>query len=603
MTGQMNYQSWRSLTDMFSDRAADLKDKPFLWAKRNGAYESLSWSQVEAQISVLSRGLRAIGVEPGDRIVLASENRPEWLISELAILSAGAIAVPAYVTNTVDDHLHIINNVDAKGAIVSTPALAAHLLPAAHKSNVCRFVVAMKPPELSQELGGVEIHGWDDVIAKGATMPDDVAELAGRAARKDTAVIIHTSGTGGAPKGVMLSHGAIIVNCMGAYELIKDQIGYGEEVFLSFLPLSHSYEHTAGQFFPVSIGAQIYYSEGIEALVGNMAEARPTVMTAVPRLYEVMHGRIVGATQKTKGIKRKLFDRALELGKKKYLAPASLSFGERIMDAVVERLVRRKVRGRFGGRLKFFVSGGAPLNEEIGLFFTALGVKLLQGYGQTEAAPVISANPPVGYKIDTVGPPLKDVEVKIADDGEILVKGELVMNGYYNDDDGTRAAVRDGWLHTGDIGLIGDDGHLRITDRKKDIIVNSGGDNISPQRVEGLITLQPEIGQAMVYGDKRPHLVAIVVPEDEAAASWAKSNGKAADLKELAADAEFHEVIAETMGRVNQELSNVERVRRFMIASEPFTTDNGMLTPSMKIRRHVIKDTYGAALDALYTGG
>ncbi|MGE0737049.1 MAG: long-chain fatty acid--CoA ligase [Alphaproteobacteria bacterium] len=596
------YEAWRNLNVMFFDRVRDMGDKPFVWDKRSGLFQPMSWNKVREQVSQLSRGLRALGVQPGDRVVLVSENRPEWLIAEIAIMCAGAIAVPAYTTNTPFDHKHIVNNVRARAAIVSTKKLAANLLPAVHEVNSCKFVVCMEAPDVSQRIGSVEIHLWNDLLKNGAALPDDVESLAGRAARTDTAVIIHTSGTGGAPRGVMLSHGAIITNCMGAYDLLKSDIGYGVESFLCFLPLSHAYEHMAGQWVPISIAAQIYYAEGIDTLVANMAECKPTIMTAVPRLYEVMHQRVQKAMANTKGLKKKLFDQALALGKQKYEKPGTLTFGQKIMDFICDRLVRKKVQGRFGGNLKFFVSGGAPLNYDIGLFFTALNVKLLQGYGQTEAAPLISCNPIRGAKLHTVGPPVRGVEARIAEDGEICVRGEMMMQGYYGDPDSTKQVIRDGWLCTGDIGLIDKDGHIQITDRKKDIIVNSGGDNVSPQRVEGFLTLQPEIAQAMVYGDKRPHLVAVIVPDPDLIRSWATQHGKPAQLAAICQDTGFHDVISKAVERVNQELSQVERVRRFVIARDDFTTDNEMLTPSMKIRRHVIKKEYAAALEDLYGG-
>ncbi len=420
-----------------------------------------------------------------------------------------------------------------------------------------------------------------------------------RAGRGDTACFIYTSGTGGAPKGVMLSHGNIICNCMGAHDLLQT-FGLSDEVFLSFLPLSHSYEHTAGQFFPISIGAQIYYAESVEQLLNNLAEARPTIMTAVPRLYETMHQRIRRGVEKQGGLKAKLFHKAEALGRKKIAAPGSLSLMERLQDRLVERLVRDKVRGRFGGRLKAMVSGGAALNLDIGTFFTALGLPLFQGYGQTEAAPVVSANPPGHIKLETVGPPLKGVEVKIAEDGEILVRGELVMLGYWQDPDATARAVHDGWLHTGDIGELDQDGYLKITDRKKDIVVLSGGDNLSPARVESFLTLQPEIAQAMVYGDKRPHLVALIVPDADFLKTWAKAQGKPTDLAALQDDPALHKALAPVVEQVNKTLSNLERVRRFTLAAAPFTTDNAMLTPPMQNHRHRIAERPAEPPGALY---
>src|SRR5205823_5568235 len=324
----------------------------------------------------------------------------------------------------------------------------------------------------------------------GAAQPDPVAQRVDALAPDDIACIIYTSGTGGAPKGVMLSHRNILANCRGAYRLLE-MLGFGEEVFLSFLPLSHSYEHTAGMFFPISIGAEIYFAEGADTLAANLLEARPTIMTAVPRLYETMHQRIRLGIQRERGLKRRLFERAVAIGRKR-LDDTPLSFGDRMLDPVLDRLVRDKVRARFGGRLKAIISGGAPLNPEIGGFFVALGVELLQGYGQSEAAPVICCNPPGRIKIDTVGPPVDGVEVRIAEDGEILVAGDNVMKGYWGAPEETARTLVDGWLHTGDVGHLDADGYLTITDRKRDFIKNSGGDMISPARVEGALTLAPE---------------------------------------------------------------------------------------------------------------
>jgi long-chain acyl-CoA synthetase len=353
--------------------------------------------------------------------------------------------------------------------------------------------------------------------------------------------------------------------------------------------------------FPVSIGAQIYFAEGADTLAANMLEARPTIMTAVPRLYETLHQRILRGMERQIGLKAKLFNKALEIGRKRYDDPHGLSLLERLYDLLLDRLVRNKIRARFGGRLKAMVSGGAPLNPEIGRFFIALGVNLLQGYGQTEASPVICANPPLKVKIDTVGPPLLGVEVRIAEDGEIIVHGDLVMKGYWNDPEATVRTVRDGWLHTGDIGELDADGYLRITDRKRDFIKNSGGDMISPARVEGYLSLEPEIAQVMVYGDRRPYLVAVVVPDADFLAGFAKAHDRAGtSLAELADHPELHKAVAAAVTRVNRALAPLERVRRFVIANDAFTVGNGQMTPTLKIKRHAIRAAYGAALLALY---
>jgi long-chain acyl-CoA synthetase len=590
-----------SLPAMFFAMARERGARPFLWAKHDGRYRPISWDAAADQTARLARGLLALGIEPGDRVALVAENRPEWVVADLAIMSIGAMTVPAYATNTVEDHRHILGNSGARAAIVSTAALAARLLPAAAQVPSVRAVIAIEPA--GEIPAGVRLHAWHDVLALGASDggAGDIATRAAALPPDDTACLIYTSGTGGVPKGVMLSHRNIIANCRGAHRLLE-QIGLGDDVFLSFLPLSHSYEHTAGLMFPIALGAEIYFAEGAETLATNLLEARPTLMTAVPRLYETLHQRIRLQIQRERGLKRRLFERAVALGRQR-LAGEELSHGERLLDRALDRLVRRKVQARFGGRLKAMISGGAPLAPEIGGFFVALGVRLLQGYGQTEAAPVICCNPPDHIRIDTVGPPFDGVAVRIAEDGEILVAGDNVMQGYWNDPEASARAIIDGWLHTGDIGRLDPDGYLRVTDRKRDFIKNSGGDMISPIRVEGALTLMPEIAQAMVAGDRRPYLVAVIVPDPDFAAAHAAAHGMSSiELAALAHDPGFRHALGEAVTRVNRELAPAERVRRFVIADAPFSLDNGQLTPTLKIRRHAIRAAYGDAFDALYDG-
>lgn len=596
---RMDYAIWDSLPGLFLHHAAERRDANFLWRKVGDAYQPLTWGEVDRAVRSLTRGLAALGLQRGERVLLLSENRPEWLISDLAIMAAGGITVPAYTTNTKGDHRHVLNDSGARGAIVSTWALAERFLAAAAEAGNCAWVIVMEPGKGGGEEIKIARHHWDEVLALGERSPDIVADSVARIERRDTACFIYTSGTGGSPKGVMLSHGAILCNCMGAYHLLAE-LGLEQEVFLCFLPLSHAYEHTAGQFFPMSIGAEIYYATSVEQLLNNLAEARPTIMTAVPRLYESMYQRILRGVEKQSALKRRLFHLALDLGRKRYRDPGSLTLSERLLDRLVDRLVRDKVRGRFGGRLKAMVSGGAALNPDIGLFFTALGLPILQGYGQSEAAPVISANPPGRIKLETVGPPLAGVEVKIAEDGEILVRGELVMNGYWQNEEATKAVIRDGWLHTGDIGEIDSDGYIKITDRKKDIIVLSGGDNVSPARVEGFLTLQPEIHQAMVYGDKRSHLVAILVPDEPVIREVAGEGRSLESLEQVHRDETLRARLAAVVERVNKDLSPLERVRRFTVARAVFSVENGMMTPTLKIRRHKIIEEYQAALEELY---
>ncbi|MCA1748064.1 MAG: long-chain fatty acid--CoA ligase [Sphingomonadales bacterium] len=593
-------EQFPNLVTMFFTRAAEKGDAPFLWRKEEGEWRSISWREAAEQVSALASALKRLGLERGDRVMLVSENRPEFCIADHAIMAAGCVTVPTYTTNTVRDHVHILEDSHARAAIVSTEKLANTVTRAVLQTGHCKTVIGIEPMKFSQG-GDVRFHDWASLLS--AEVPD-VEKTAADAdfGRDDLACLIYTSGTGGAPRGVMQHHGAILHNCEGCVTVISEDFGWDDEVFLSFLPLSHAYEHTGGQFFPIALGGQIYYAEGLEKLAANIIEARPTIMVVVPRLFEVLRQRLLKQVEKQGKLPNYMLKRALEIGAKRYETGA-VPLRDMPMNLILDAVFRPKVRARFGGRLKAMVSGGAPLNPEIGVFFDALGMTLLQGYGQTEAAPVISCNrPSCGLRMDTVGPPLANTEVRIAEDGEILVRGELVMHGYWENPAETAKALQDGWLHTGDIGHIDAAGRVVITDRKKDIIVNDKGDNVAPQRIEGMLTLEPEIGQAMVVGDKRPYLVGLIVPDPEWTVEWAASNGVPHDEVALREDDEFLRAVSAAVDRVNRDLATVEKVRRIILADEPFTIENNQMTPSMKIRRHVLKGIYGERLDALYGG-
>jgi long-chain acyl-CoA synthetase len=592
------FEHFPNLVTMFFIRAKEQGDAPFLWAKKGGSWQSISWAETAQKVASFAQSLKDIGLEPGDRVMLVSENRPEWFIADLGIMAAGCVTVPTYTTNTERDHQHIIEYAGASAIVVSTNKLAQSVMPAALRATRAHHLIGIEELRVGQSTG-VTIHSWDAMVGKAADV--DACAAAATFKREDLACLIYTSGTGGAPRGVQQHHGAILCNVEGCVEVITEDFGWDEEIFLSFLPLSHAYEHSGGQHFPVGLGAQIYYAEGIEKLASNIEEVRPTLMVVVPRLFEVLRARILKQMEKQGKVVQLLLSRALSLGAKDLAG--GMPIWDRPMNALLNRTLRPKIQQRFGGRLKAMVSGGAPLNPEIGVFFHAVGLTMLQGYGQTEAAPVISCNrPKVGLKMDTVGPPLKNVEVKIADDGEILVRGELVMHGYWRNDAETARAIQNGWLHTGDIGEIDEKGRIKITDRKKDIIVNDKGENVSPQKVEGMLTLQPEIFQAMVSGDKRPHLVGLIIPDPEWAVEWAQTNGEPYDLKALCDLPAFRAAIMAAVDRVNTQVATTEKVRKITLTPDAFTTDNEMLTPSLKIRRHVIRQVYGERIDGLYKG-
>jgi long-chain acyl-CoA synthetase len=593
-----DFDASNNLVDLFLKRADELGDKPFLTARHAGEWRSISWREAAERVCLLAEALRGLGLEDGDRVIIVSENRPEWALADLAIMAAGCITTPAYITNTERDHAHVLANSGAKAVVVSDAKLAKPLLPAIVQTGIAEHVIGLEPLRCGQSA--FQCHLWADFLHgdPAAARAAVDARIAG-IGRQDPACIIYTSGTSGLPRGVLLSHGAILRNVAGAGEVLAHDFGWTDERFLSFLPLSHALEHTAGLYLPIGLGANIWYAEGLDKLAANIEECRPTFMIVVPRLFEMLRGRIVKQVEKQGPVAQWLLRQALALAER--TAAGKHSLADWPLKRLLDLTLRPKIRARFGGHIKALISGGAPLNPEVGAFFQSMGLIMAQGYGQTESAPVVSVNfPSSGIKLDTVGPPLRGVEVKIADDGEILVRGELVMLGYWRDEEQTAKTIRDGWLHTGDIGHLDERGRIVITDRKKDIIVNDKGDNIAPQKLEGMLTLQPEIAQAMVSGDKRPYVVALIVPDAEWARDWAKANGQAEDPAALQQLPAFRAAIRGAIDRVNRDLAVTEKVRQFAFADEPFGIDNAMMTPSLKIRRGPIRERYGERLAALY---
>ncbi|MDP9097189.1 MAG: AMP-dependent synthetase/ligase, partial [Pseudomonadota bacterium] len=531
-------------------------DRPMLRHYANGAWHSTSWGQFARQTASLARGLRAAGVSAGDRVLLVSESRPEVPIVETALMAIRAVPVLGYTVNTEADHAHLLRDTGARVAIVSSLALARKVSAAADSAAGLDILFCM-------ESGPHPLLGplLDDTAP-----PDDVAAEAELIERGALACLIYTSGTSGPPRGVMLPHRAVLANCEGAFELVRP-LKLKDEIYLSFLPLSHSFEHTVGQFFLLSFGTEIVYARGIEHLAADLATIQPTILALVPRILESIRTRIMTSLKRETPFKQAMFARALEAGLRRLDGTSTLL--DRLADPVLDRLVRRKIRQRLGGRFRVGISGGARLDPEIGRFFLAMGIMVIQGYGQTEAGPVISANPPTRPKIHTVGRPLRGVELRLADDGEIMVRGELVMDGYWGQPAATEAVIVDGWLHTGDVGTLDQDGYLEITDRKRDIIVLSGGENVSPARVESALVGEPEIAQAVVYGDGESGLSAFIVAAEDASP----------------------EAVAQAVGRVGARLTVTERVRRHRLVPA-FTIENGLLTASHKVKRSQVMMTY-----------
>jgi len=558
----MKINKLNSLIELYFRKCDEVdRKKTFLKSLKPGK-KTYSWEEVRERVFKLSFKIKSL-ISEGERCLILSENRPNWLISDIAVMNAGGISVPIFTTYSSNDYEYILN--DCKPSLIIV-------------SNSSQFQKIKKYINLNNQ----KIISFEKIEAESLLMQDILDEVNYKEIINDNlkrnmpACIIYTSGTSGNPKGVVLSHGGILSNCEGAVELLKPLIKKKNPIFLTWLPLSHSYEHTV-QFIQIILGAEVYYAESLEKLIPNMVLAKPTIMTAVPRFYQNLFTKININFEKQKGIKKKLINITLNLGKK-ILKKEKINFREKIINFICNLTVRRKIQNQFGGNLQAFVSGGGALDRNIGEFLNAIGLPTLQGYGLTEASPIISCNLPHLVKVDTVGPPFRSNEVKIADDGEILIKGENVMLGYWNQEEETKKVIKNGWLYTGDIGELDHNNYLKITDRKKDIIVNLGGDNISPSKIENILCLNQLIKQSLVYGDKKNYLVAIIISDKETNKEKVKS------------------VIENT----NKNLTSIEKIKNFILIHEEFTIDNGMLTPTLKLKRKVIIKNYLKQIENLY---
>ena len=538
----------------------------------NNQVISMSWLETKNLTTKIHNFLANKYLGELERVLLVSENRPEWMASDIAIMSNKLICVPNYTTYTSRDFEHILNDSQPVGLIVSNKNLLQTILTASEKVKYnFKFILCFDYFENNSISNLVFLNDLTD------DNNDNNREKIKEIKRKDPACIIYTSGTQGLPKGVILSHGGILSNCEGAYELLKT-IKSPDLTFLTWLPLSHSYEH-AVQFVQIILEAKVFYNKSIETLLPTVKIAQPHIMTAVPRFYNNLHAKMKINLKNQSNFKQNLFNKTIQLGTKKFKS-IKLSFSENIINLILDKLVRKKVKNNFGGRLEAFISGGGPLDSQVGEALNALGLKTLQGYGLTETSPVVSCNLLNKVKVDTVGPIFPGVEVKLAEDGEILVKGENLMLGYWNNKEATEQTIKDGWLHTGDIGEFDEDNYLKITDRKKDIIVSLGGDNIAPSKIENLLTLSPEIEQACVFGEQKNYIAALLVLNSESKSS--------------------DEDIQRYIDEVNKDLTQPEKIKKFIFIDEPFSIENNLMTPTMKVRRHEVQKKYQNQIDQLF---
>ena len=558
----MEINKLNSLVELFFKRLEKIdNNKPFLkWLKPNKP--TYTWQDISERIFKLTNKIKSI-IKEGDRCLILSENRPYWLMTDIAVMNAGGISVPIFTTYSSNDYDYILKDCNPSLIIVSN-------------NDQFNKIKNYLGPNIKKIISFEKLE-IDSLLISDILEQSDTKKIINKNLKRNTpACIIYTSGTSGNPKGVILSHGGILANCEGAYDLLVPLIQKKDPVFLTWLPLSHSYEHTV-QFVQILLGAKIFYAESLEKLLTNMKVAKPTIMTAVPRFYQNLYNKISINFTKQKGLKKRLIDRTIFLGKK-LLKKERLNFKEKIINFCCEVLVRRKIKNQFGGNLQSFVSGGGALDQEIGEFLNSIGLPTLQGYGLTEASPVVSCNIPGKIQIETVGPPFKTNIVKIANDGEILIKGENIMLGYWNKKKETNEIIKNGWLHSGDIGEFTKDGNLKITDRKKELIVNLGGDNISPTKLENLLCLNDKIKQSYVYGDKKNYLVALIVTDD-------LSN---------------EEKIKEFINNLNKKVSLIEKIKKFKLITREFTIENRMLTPTLKLKRKEILKNYKQQIEILY---
>jgi len=538
----------------------------------NNQITSMSWLETKNLTNKIHNFLTNQHLDDLERVLLVSENRPEWMASDIAIMSNKLISVPNYTTYTSRDFEHILNDCQPAGLIVSNKNLLQTILTASEKVKYnFKFILCFDDFEDNSISNLVFLK--DLLVINDNNHRDKIKEIK----REDPACIIYTSGTQGLPKGVILSHGGILSNCEGAYELLKT-IKSPDLTFLTWLPLSHSYEH-AVQFVQIILEAKVFYNKSIETLLPTIKIAKPHIMTAVPRFYNNLYAKMMINLKNQSNFKQNLFNKTIQLGTKKF-KNIKLSFIDQIINSILDKLVRKKVKNNFGGRLEAFISGGGPLDGQVGEALNALGLKTLQGYGLTETSPVVSCNLLNKIKVDTVGPIFPGVEVKLSEDGEILVKGENLMLGYWNNKEATEQTIKDGWLYTGDIGEFDEDNYLKITDRKKDIIVSLGGDNIAPSKIENLLTLSPDIEQSCVFGEQKNYIAALIILSPDSKAS--------------------NEDIQKYINEINKDLTQPEKIKKFTFIDEPFTIENNLMTPTMKVRRHEVQKKYQNQIDQLF---
>ena len=564
-----------NLNEIFESQKNKLRDKSLFWHKENGNWVSISWNEAGRQINILSEFLKTIEINKGDRVSIISKNSPFWCIADLAIMKIGAITVPAYTTSNENELLYLLNHSESKLALLDEEAYLKI-------KKIKKKLIFTKKFILLENLKSTENKSFfiyhKDILNKKIITNSQETNIDYKISKDDTACIIYTSGTSANPKGVMLSHNSIKSNIEGA-KIYLDDIKINNHKFLSILPLSHAYERTGGFLLPIYIGGEIFFSNNRDQLLNDLQFVNPTLMVAVPRLYDVLLKKISNSIKSKNKIIKYLFEKNLILGNKKY-KNESLNVKDKFLDFIIDLTIRKKIKKIFGKNLMAFVSGGAALKQNAAIFFFSMGIKILQGYGQTEYSPIISITPFNNIKLDKVGKAIHLTEIKLSKDKEILVRGKSLMQGYWKDKKSTDKTIINGWLHTGDLGLFDDENYLKILGRKNEMIVNSGGENIAPAPLEDLFLSYDEIDQIMIYGHEKPYLVALVYPSEEI-----KENKK---------------LVRKIFDEVNNNLSLTKKIRKFYLIKNPFSIESSELTPTLKIKRRIVEKNYHKELQSLY---
>ena len=564
-----------NLNEIFESQKNKLRDKSLFWHKENGNWVSISWNEAGRQINILSEFLKTIEINKGDRVSIISKNSPFWCIADLAIMKIGAITVPAYTTSNENELLYLLNHSESKLALLDEEAYLKI-------KKIKKKLIFTKKFILLENLKSTENKSFfiyhKDILNKKIITNYQEKNIDYKISKDDTACIIYTSGTSANPKGVMLSHNSIKSNIEGA-KIYLDDIKIDNHKFLSILPLSHAYERTGGFLLPIYIGGEIFFSNNRDQLLNDLQFVNPTLMVAVPRLYDVLLKKISNSIKSKNKIIKYLFEKNLILGNKKY-KNESLNVKDKFLDFIIDLTIRKKIKKIFGKNLMAFVSGGAALKQNAAIFFFSMGIKILQGYGQTEYSPIISITPFNKIKLDKVGKAIHLTEIKLSKDKEILVRGKSLMQGYWKDKKSTDKTIINGWLHTGDLGLFDDENYLKILGRKNEMIVNSGGENIAPAPLEDLFLSYDEIDQIMIYGHEKPYLVALVYPSEEI-----KENKK---------------LVRKIFDEVNNNLSLTKKIRKFYLIKNPFSIESSELTPTLKMKRRIIEKNYHKELQSLY---